>query len=111
MPETTNNPYYYGQDVATIGNYVDVICPMIYKGNYEQNTSWIKNITEWYVNNSNASVWCGLQSYRSDFNISELPLDEISGDASQCYDGRAENVIIFRWGMNDELDKKGLRLL
>ena len=111
MPETSNNPYYYGQDVATIGNYVDVICPMIYKGNYEQNTSWIKNITEWYVNNSNASIWCGLQSYRSDFNISELPLDEISRDASQCYDGGAENVIIFRWGMNDELDKKGLRLL
>lgn len=110
MPEMDNDQYYYGQDIITISNYVDVVCPMIYKGNYAENEYWIKNTTEWFVNNSNASVWCGLQDYQSDFNISGLPLDEITRDANQCYDGGAENVIIFRWGMNEQFDKYGLRL-
>ena len=29
MPETTNNIYYYGQNLSAISQYVDVVIPMI----------------------------------------------------------------------------------
>jgi hypothetical protein len=49
MPETTNGAYYYGQDVTQLGKYLDILVPMIYKGNYNQDSSWITSTTKWYV--------------------------------------------------------------
>ena len=81
---------------------------MIYKGNYNQNSSWIKNTTDWYVTNSDSKVWCGLQTYESDFNTSELPEAEIRKDSNLCFSGGANGVIYFKWGMNDNIDNKKL---
>ena len=108
MPEADKDKYYYGQDIPTISKYVDFIVPMIYKGNYNQNSSWIKNTTDWYVTNSDSKVWCGLQTYESDFNTSELPEAEIRKDSNLCFDGGANGVIYFKWGMNDNIDNKKL---
>lgn len=109
MPEADKNAYYYGQDIETISKNVDVIVPMIYKGNYEENSSWIENTTEWYVNNSeDADVWCGLQTYESDDNITALPIDEITKDKDYVFSGKSNGVIFFKWGMNDELENKKL---
>ena len=52
MPEKTKSAYYYGQDYAVISKYMDVVMPMIYKGNYHKSTSWITTTTQWYKTNS-----------------------------------------------------------
>lgn len=109
MPECENGAYYYGQDIQTMSKYLDVIIPMMYKGNYEENSSWIKNTTEWYVNNTgDAKVWVGLQTYTSDFNVTNTPADELIKDQNLSFDGGADGVIYFKWGMNPEIDNKKL---
>ena len=100
MPETTNNVYYYGQDVPKLSKYLDVIVPMVYKGNYNAGTSWITSVTNWFVSNSaGASIWVGLQSYRSDDDITQLSASELANDAQAALNGGAAGVFIFRWGI------------
>lgn len=108
MPEV-NATYYYGQDIPEMGKYVDVIVPMMYKGNYEADSNWVKNTTDWIVKNSgDAKVWVGLQTYQSDFNVSDLPADDLLKDSQISFDNGADGVIYFKWGMNEELDNKKL---
>ena len=100
MPETTANLHYYGQDTATLTQYLDVIVPMIYKGNYKKTTSWIKETTRWFVKNSKgAMVWAGLQGYKSDEDTSKLPLPEITADVEAALKAGADGTVIFRWGI------------
>ncbi len=109
MPETTSNKYYYGQDMATISKYMDVVIPMIYKGNYDSGTSWIKSTTKWFVDNSQgAKVWAGLQSYQSDNNVVKLSASEIKADSQAAINGGGSGVIIFRWGVTNYVDFKSL---
>ena len=110
MPETTDNKYYYGQDMAVISKYMDVVIPMIYKGNYESGTSWIKSTTKWFVSNSKgAKVWAGLQGYVSDDNVVNLPTSEIKGDSQAALNGGASGVIIFRWGVTNLVNYNSLK--
>ena len=102
MPETTSNPYYYGQDMEQISKYMDLVVPMIYKGNYGKSTSWIKTTTKWFVDHSNgAKVWAGLQGYKSDSNVVKLSLSEITQDVKSALNGAGAGVMIFRWGVTN----------
>ena len=106
MPEE-NASYYYGQDIPEMGKHVDVIVPMMYKGNYEADSNWVKNTTKWIVKNSGgAKVWVGLQTYQSDFNVTPLPPDDIIKDSHSSFDNGADGVIYFKWGTNHEFDNK-----
>ena len=106
MPEE-NSTYYYGQDIPEMGKHVDVIVPMMYKGNYEADSNWVKNTTDWIVKNSGgAKVWVGLQTYQSDFNVTPLPPDDIIKDTHSSFDNGANGVIYFKWGTNHEFDNK-----
>ncbi len=101
MPETTSSKYYYGQDYEVISKYLDVVVPMIYKGNYNSGTSWIKTTTEWYVKNSKgAAVWAGLQSYVSDDNAVALSESALTTDVKSAINGKANGVILFRYGLS-----------
>lgn len=105
MPETSSNVYYYGQDIKVLGEYLDVVIPMIYKGNYGKPTSWIKTTTQWFVENSpKAQVWSGLQSYKSDSDTTLLSISELTADANAAMDGSAKGVILFRYGLSNLLD-------
>ncbi|MDR2967306.1 MAG: hypothetical protein LBU74_05105 [Methanobacteriaceae archaeon] len=100
MPETYDNVKYYGQDCSQLGNYLDVIVPMIYKGNYRQDAYWIKTTTQWFVKNSgNAKIWGGLQTYRSDSDVTKLSASELAADSKAVLNGGAEGVALFRWGI------------
>ena len=101
MPEQ-NDAYYYGQDIATISKYLDIIVPMVYKGNYNSGTSWISSITQWFVETSNgAAVWVGLQAYKSDSDTTKLSASELLNDAQTAYDAGATGVMLFRWGVTN----------
>ena len=102
MPETTANLHYYGQNTATLTQYLDVIVPMIYKGNYKKTTSWIEETTRWFVKNSKgAKVWAGLQGYKSDEDTSKLPASEITADVGAALKAGAAGAVIFRWGVTN----------
>lgn len=109
MPEPSGMIYYYGQDIPTISKYLDVIVPMIYKGNYAQGTSWIKSTTQKFIEMSNgAEIWTGLQSYYSDDDVSKLPASEIKSDSKAGIDGGAKGVILFRFGLFNLFDFNSL---
>ena len=102
MPEPSSMEYYYGQDIKTMTKYLDVIVPMVYKGNYNQGTSWIQKTTAAFVKQSSgAQVWTGLQSYKSDSNPTKLSSSELLKDAAAASAGGAAGVILFRWGLTN----------
>lgn len=110
MPEPSSMIYYYGQDIPTISKYLDAILPMIYKGNYERNTAWIQSTTKWFVDSSRgAQIWSGLQAYRSDDDLSYLPISELTGDAQAALNAGAKGVIMFRWGVTNFIDFNTLK--
>ena len=109
MPETTSNAYYYGQDMATISKYMDVVIPMIYKGNYNSDSAWVTKTAKWFVNNSNgAQVWAGLQGYKSDSDTTKLSVSEIKTDSQAALNGYASGIMIFRWGLTNYVDFNSL---
>ena len=98
MPEPSANKYYYGQDIPTMTKYLDVIVPMVYKGNYNAGTSWIKSVTATLVKQSSgAKVWTGLQSYKSDSNYKKLSASTLLNDGFYAACGGATGVILFRY--------------
>lgn len=101
MPEPSAMHYYYGQDVPEMSKYIDVLLPMVYKGNYGKNTAWIKSVTKTFVSQSNgAQVWTGLQAYLSDSNAKKLTQSELVKDARAAKEGGAKGVILFRIGVS-----------
>lgn len=109
MPEKSSNPRYYGQDVTVLGKYLDIIVPMIYKGNYNAGTSWITSTTKWFVENSQgAQIWAGLQTYRSDSDVTLLSASELAGDAQAAINGGASGVVMFRFGVSNLIDFNNL---
>ncbi|WP_298502739.1 putative glycoside hydrolase [uncultured Methanobrevibacter sp.] len=109
MPEPTMMEYYYGQDVPTMSKYLDVIIPMVYKGNYAKNTAWIKSVTSTFVKQSNgAQIWTGLQAYKSDSNVKKLSHSELLKDAKAAKAGGAKGVVLFRIGVTNLLNFKAV---
>lgn len=98
MPEPGALKSYYGQDVAAMSKYLDMLVPMVYKGNYNQNAAWIQSITEYFVKNSKgAIVLTGLQGYASDSNVKKISASELKNDAKHANSGGANGVIVFRY--------------
>ena len=105
MPEPSVMKSEYGQDIATISKYLDVIVPMVYKGNYHGSASWIQKVTQTFVKKSNgAKIWTGLQSYRSDEDWTKLSSKELMNDADAAALGGAHGVILFRYGLFNDLN-------
>jgi hypothetical protein len=105
MPEPSGMIYYYGQDIPTISQYLDVIVPMVYKGNYNAGTSWVTSTTQKFVEMSKgAEIWTGLQSYYSDDDVSRLPVSTLKKDSQAGLDGGAKGVITFRFGLFNIFD-------
>lgn len=101
MPEPSMMHYYYGQDVSTMSKYMDVLIPMVYKGNYHQKTPWITSVTKAFVGQSNgAQIWTGLQSYHSDDNAKKLTQSSLLKDAKAAKNGGATGVMLFRIGIS-----------
>ena len=103
MPEGAVNSYYYGQDYGHLSKYLDFLVPMIYNGNYNENTSWIANKTSWIVKHSNgAPVIAGLQTYRSDKNLKVIPASEIKTYINSAVSNGASGYALFRYGWLDK---------
>lgn len=96
MPET-DGKYYYGQDITALGKIVDAVLPMQYKGNYNADTNWLSTTTKHF--SKNAVIWSGLQTYKSDNDVTVLSTNELLTDAKACLKAGAQGVILFRYGI------------
>ena len=96
MPESENKKYY-GQDITALGKLVDCILPMQYKGNYGEGTSWLSSITKQF--SKEASIWSGLQTYKSDDDTTQLSAKELLNDTKTCLTAGAQGAILFRYGI------------
>lgn len=101
MPESENIKYY-GQDAEALGQIVDAILPMQYKGNYEASTSWLASTTKNF--SSKATIWSGLQSYKSDDDTTVLSNEELLNDINTCLNNGAEGAILFRYGLSPNIN-------
>lgn len=81
MPESENKKYY-GQDISALGKIVDAVLLMQYKGNYGAGTSWLSSITKQF--SKEASIWSGLQTYKSDDDTTQLSAKELLNDTKTC---------------------------
>ena len=103
MPEGAVNSYYYGQDYSQLSKYLDFLVPMVYSGNYNENTSWITSKTKYIVAHSNGKpVIVGLQTYRSDTNLTVIPASEIRTNINSAVKGGASGYALFRYGWLDK---------
>ena len=109
MPETTKGEFLYGQNYEVFSKYMDVVLPMIFKGNNKQRTAWIQKITDWFVQNSKgASVWAGIQSYRSDNDYTLLSESALTIDVKSVLIEKPDGIILYRYGVSELLDFKSL---
>lgn len=96
MPENSAK-HYYGQDIDALGEIVDVMIPMQYKGNYNAGDEWLASTTRDF--SKKATIWSGLQSYKSDDDATLLSENEINNDIRICINNGAKGVLLFRYGM------------
>ena len=97
MPENEDDKKYYGQDIPALGKIVDAILPMQYKGNYSSGSSWLASTTKYF--SKYATVWSGLQTYKSDENPTQLSAKELLNDSKTCLNNGAKGIIMFRYGI------------
>ena len=98
MPEPSSMKKYYGQDIPTMGKYLDVIVPMVYKGNYNAGHSWIKFVCKSFIKQSkHAKIWCGLQGYKGDNSLKKLSSNELMGDADTAASTGVYGIMLFRF--------------
>ena len=100
MPEESVNAYYYGQNYTQLAQYTDYLVVMAYKGNYNENTSWIGKVTSYIINQTNGKpVIVGLQTYESDSNVTPLSASELQGDINESLNNGASGYALFRYGL------------
>jgi hypothetical protein len=97
MPEKSGAIEGYGQNAKELSKHVDTLIPMVYKGNYNQNTSWIKETTKWYVNIGNCKVEPAIMNYRSDDDKTLLTFEELRADYYAIFDGGAKEYSLFTY--------------
>ena len=100
MPECGSNSYYYGQDYTKLAPYLNYLMPMIYKGNYHQNTNWIGTTTKYIVAHAGGRpVIAGLLNYHSETDYSPLPTSELSLDIRTAINNGSFGYVLFKYGM------------
>jgi hypothetical protein len=100
MPECGSNSYYYGQDYTKLAPYLNYLMPMIYKGNYHQNTNWIGTTTKYIVAHAcGRPVIAGLLNYHSETNYSPLSSSELSMDIKTAIYNGSFGYVLFKYGM------------
>ncbi len=100
MPEGANNANVYGQDYREFAKYIDFIVPMLYRGNYGQNTAWIGSATRYIVDQAGGiPVIAGIQTYVSDYDTTLLTADELNQDIKSAKSNGASGCVLFRYGL------------
>ncbi len=113
MPEP-DSEYYYGQNPAQMGQYMDILIPMIYfrTGGYRSGgQTWAVNVANHFATKgSPAKVWAGITTYEDTDSASTVPMSasKIRSDCELFVGTKAEGVVLFRYGLGEIPDLNGL---
>ncbi|MEM3397420.1 MAG: pseudomurein-binding repeat-containing protein [Thermoplasmata archaeon] len=100
MPEMEVNAYNYGQNYTQMAQYLDVLLPMAYTHNYNQQPSWVSTVTQYVkqealLGNPNCKVWTAIQSI--DDNGQYMTNTELQSCINSAISGGAEGVNFFKY--------------
>ena len=114
MPEP-DSEYYYGQDPAQMGQYFDILMPMIYfhSDSYRKGGApWARMVADHFATKgAPAKVWAGLTTYEDTDTAHVVPMnaEKILRDCRMFADSTmAEGVVLFRYGLGELPDLHGL---
>ena len=103
MMAEENAQYYYGQNPASMGKYVDVFMPMIYRyhaGSVKYSDEWCKKMSRLFTTITDSQVWAGITTYDYVGNsVSSLESAEIRTDAEVFLDTDCTGLVLFRYGL------------
>ena len=104
----TGSERYYGQHPESMGQYLDILIPMIY-GNHSGKTSGTcKAIANYFAQHGTpAQCWAGNDTY--DSNSNGLSAEKIKSSSLIYLDSKATGLVLFRHGLGtlpDMLDLK-----
>ena len=105
MPEI-DSEYYYGQNPAEMGRYIDILMPMIYKytPNYKAlGPQWPLESARWFVEHSGgAQVWAGITTYDGgEKALRNLSAEEILDDCKFFEGTGVTGFVLFRYGLGE----------
>lgn len=103
----------YGQSPGLMGQYIDVLMPMIYryhsKGAY--GTDWMKSMSRLFTEYTNAQVWAGITTYDYVYGtetVSGLSPEQIRADAEVFLDTNCSGLVLFRYALGEFPDVNDL---
>lgn len=114
MPEP-DSEHYYGQDPAQMGQYIDILMPMIYR----HSPAYAKGGEDWYARVARhfvekgkpAQVWAGTTTYTGDDGkVTAMPAEDIASDCASFAGTGATGVVLFRYGIGELPNLKKLKL-
>lgn len=96
--------YYYGQNPAQMGKYVDVFMPMIYRyhgGSAKDSDATCKQRARLFTTVTNKQVWAGITSYEYDGDaVKSLPAERIREDAELfANETDCSGLVLFRYAL------------
>ena len=106
--------YYYGQNPAAMGTYLDILIPMVYRysesGGADKTGAWARSMTDYFVTNAGkAEVWAGTQTYRyTSGNATGLPQEQLRNDCEDFTQSKAVGLFLFRYGLGNFPDVNDL---
>ena len=100
MPEI-NSAQYYGQRPSTMGKYLHILMPMIYRYSYRYSDKDCKDVANWFADNSaDALMWSGMQTYvGDDTSVKPMDAEGIRKDIDVFMDSRGTGIVLFRYGL------------
>lgn len=109
MPER-NSERYYGQNPASMGQYLDILMPMIYRytegSGQDKGALWSKGMADYFADRSgNAEVWAGLTTYKYvGATLVGLSKEEMLADCRVFLDTKASGLVLFRYALGNICD-------
>ncbi len=119
MPEI-DSEYYYGQNPEQMGQYLDVLIPMVYRYGYageDKSLEWVIEVSNWFEEKSGpADVWVGIQTYKVNMtpeasgqfsdggHIIPLTAEELLSDCKDILKTNCTGIVYFRHGIGEYPD-------
>ena len=105
--------YYYGQNPAKMGQYVDVFMPMIYRyhgGGVKDSDATCRSRSRLFTTVTNKQVWAGITSYEYEGEaVKSLPAERIREDAELfATQTDCSGLVLFRYALGNFPDVNDL---
>jgi hypothetical protein len=110
-----NSEQYYGQNPAAMGQYLDILMPMIYRTDESHFTdygaAWAQDKATYFATHSGtAQVWAGTKTYRdlTSSTVEGLTAAQMRQHCDDLLSTGVTGIALFRYGLGDLCDLSGL---